>query len=707
MNISVRAKMDANENLLLQNKNHVCLKAWYSAENYSELQIIKKPNYEILENTNTKNGKVLIIFNPINQKQCHEFRWRILKKSFYCVKCRVKAKVNNASKENEYIEMFQLNHDCEYRQYDREKYFKFNKFILAPDFELRTEMKRGKERKNLIILDKNDKTKCYVFNFRKSKKLFQCLNCLKQYVFNTAKMVQNSEGENYVILSNVEHVCEPVKYIPYKNESFILHSPDFKIMEKTSNGIPKVFIFDPKNKNLCYTFSLVTSDLNRKRYICLGCQFLAQKLSKKSIKSNRYVYIYLCKKENGENFVQTKNNQKHLCKPRKYEPEKYESKESFKTDKFFYYRKKAKPDSINIAIFDSNDATLCYPFSYSKASNSIYCLSCKVLKKTFVIPIPKTNENGKEYFVHDSKKHICKPKKVSTFQTSEFQKLERNEIAFKEKWKPKINEEKIVKLPNFDFRPNKSGNPEGKLVVSDVKDKSMFYEFYFATEKKMFICSKCQVKKHRVTAKVHTNDKNGEKFIELSKNEHICEPIKDEYKDKIIEASNFIVLDRDDETKNTRIHLYTSETKEFYYELRYVVAQNIFQCNSCTRKHKFVAVKLLTKESGEEYLLKMKNEHICTPKKYDEPPKIIPASMFELYKNIKREPNKKLVIFTSEKKDFIYEYYWLKNSFYCLKCSNQKPTAKLLGEENEKYVELSKTEHVCQPMKYNPKRYRK
>uniref|UniRef100_A0A914PLX1 Uncharacterized protein n=1 Tax=Panagrolaimus davidi TaxID=227884 RepID=A0A914PLX1_9BILA len=493
-----------------------------------------------------------------------------------------------------------------------------------------------------------------------------------------------------------------VKYEPQKKNDIILRAPDIKVMEETSNGIPKVFIFDSADKSLCYIFSKFTGEKNR--YQCLGCKD----------KTKGIFAIYLCKDENGEYFVQMKSNQKHVCQPRKYEPEKYAITEISKVDTYFFYRKNSMPNSINVAISDSNDSTLCYPFLYEKSN--FRCLNCLKLKKNYSITLPKIDENGKEYFIHDPKKHICKPLKISSIQTtSKFILLERKDICFKENSKKKhveIHGKRIVKLPNFEFRPNRNGKPDGKLVILNTNDNSLCYEYFYDKRAKVFTCSKCNRKKHRVSAKVHLNNETNEKFLELSKNEHICEPIKDEFADKIIDASNFIVTERDDEKKPKKIIVFTSSTKEFYYKLNNTSSKNLFQCFPCLKHHKYVCVKLCKKENGEEYLMKMKNDHICTPKKYEKEklqPKIIPKSMFKLYQNRNGEANKKLIVFTSEIKDFVYEYYWQKSYFYCSQCLKQNKcvSAKVRGNENEKFVELSNDEHICTQKKFVETKYKK
>uniref|UniRef100_A0A914R2V1 Uncharacterized protein n=1 Tax=Panagrolaimus davidi TaxID=227884 RepID=A0A914R2V1_9BILA len=686
MGIFFRAKLDQNGELQIQDKKHVCKKLQYSTGKYFDIRKIRKPNYEIHENCSTSSGKVLILFNPKDQSRCYEFRWRSKTKSFCCISCDVEAKIVNNSKENEYVEVLRLTHQCKYRPFNRERYFEFNNFVLASDFEIRSQMVKGKKRKTLFIFNENDKTKCYNFQYHPSNKTFICKECLMQKVHVTAKVHQNSDGEDYLVLSKKQHVCEMVKYIPQKDDEIILRQPNFKLMEETCDGVPKF------------------------RYICLGCLNFVRRSKKTKEKLNGVVYLSLIKDENGEYFIQMKN-QKHSCQPIKYEPQKYELKIA---DSYFYFQEKSSQKCVNVAICHPIDSTLCYPFACSK--HDFRCINCAKLKKYYYISKPKMDENGKEYFVHDPSKHVCKPVKISTFETPEFKRLERKDIAFEEKSKTKrlkIDKNRILKLPNFEFRPSRNGISEGTLVIFDSKDKSTIYEYYYYTSHEIFVCLNCKKKNRHVSAKIHVDEKNGEKFIELSKNEHICEPKKNEFPARIINHSDFMIVDREDETNPAKAIVFTSKEKELCYELRYVSSKNIFECIQCKKLKKSVSLKLYTKENGEKYLLKLENDHVCEPKKYDlqkfEKAKIVPKSMFELYKNQYGAANKKLVVFTSEKKDLIYEYSSNANSYYCLECKrlNKFVTAKLIGENEDKYLELSKTEHICEPKKYNPKNFKK
>uniref|UniRef100_A0A914Q4E8 Uncharacterized protein n=1 Tax=Panagrolaimus davidi TaxID=227884 RepID=A0A914Q4E8_9BILA len=187
------------------------------------------------------------------------------------------------------------------------------------------------------------------------------------------------------------------------------------------------------------------------------------------------------------------------------------------------------------------------------------------------------DENRKEYFVHDPSKHVCKPVKISSFETPKFERLERKDIVFEGKSKTKslkIDKSRILKLPNFEFRPSRNGKPEGTLVIFDSKDKSTIYEYYYYTSQKIFICLNCKNKNRHVSAKIHVDEKNGEKFIELSKNEHICEPKKDEFPARVINNSNFIIVDREDKINPAKAIVFTSKEKELCYELRYEPSRN-------------------------------------------------------------------------------------------------------------------------------------
>uniref|UniRef100_A0A914QZ10 Uncharacterized protein n=1 Tax=Panagrolaimus davidi TaxID=227884 RepID=A0A914QZ10_9BILA len=612
MGIKVQAKMDKNESLHLQDKAHVCTEIQYFPEKYTDIQVIRKPNYEILENCNTQNGNVLIIFNPNDRTQCHEFRWRNNINLFSCIGCDRTVKIINTGMKNEYAEMVQLNHECKFRQYNPQKYFIFQSFVLPPNFEIHTEMKGERERKILIVFDQNDKTKCYKYHFRPSDGIFKCNKCDFKRVSVYAKLRQNADGENYIVLSNVQHVCELEKYVPQKNDIF-LREPEIKVMEKTSNGVPKVFIFDSKDKTLCYVFSSRNPQKHNSRYVCWPCSAEKQRV-KSDVKA---AALYLFKDRNGEYCAQMKS-QKHLCQLKKYEPEKHEIKEPKIADDFFYFRRKAFQKSVNVAILHSYDSTLCYTFLYLKNQYCFRCSRCHSLKKPYYVPLPKMDENDKEFFIHGPEKHICEPTKISLLQTSEFQRLERTDITLKEKPEKEIDEERIIKLPNFQFRPSHNGNPEGKLVIFDSKDKSLCYEYYYKNKENVFICSFCRKKKRNVTAKLHLDNETNEKFLELSKTDHVCEPIKDEFASKIMDPLNYKLFNQDNDGKPTKLVVFTSATKDLCYELCYNASKKKFFCIRCKGLKKSVTMKLITKENGEEYLMSMKNEHVCTPKKFEE-----------------------------------------------------------------------------------------
>uniref|UniRef100_A0A914PVJ0 Uncharacterized protein n=1 Tax=Panagrolaimus davidi TaxID=227884 RepID=A0A914PVJ0_9BILA len=583
----VKAKLEENGEIYLQEKQHVCERLQYFSKNYSDLQIIQKPNYKV---TNTKSGKVVIIFNQNNQSECHEFRWRNYRRSFVCVTCRIRVKIRNESKENEYIEVQELNK------------------------------------------------------------------------------------------------------IPF----IILYPPGIEIMEETSNGVPKVFIFDSNDKGLCYKFSPYSRQ--KRRYYCLGCnEFIRSKYNKTSHEFNACVCLYLDKDKNGEFYVQMKN-QKHLCQPKVYDPEKYKISKIYNTFEYSYYRKTGFPKSLYVVFHHPSDPSLCYILSYLPTLNYFRCERCFNFGKSNYVPVSKKDINGQKYFTHNPTMHVCEPTKISSIQTLGFQKLESKDITFTEKLK--TENRRLVKLSNFEFRPCQVGRPEGKLIVFDAENKSLFYEYFYGADQKYYICYNCQNMKHHVTAKV-IFDKN-EKCLELSKAEHICEPMKEESVNKIFDSSYFLVLRH--EKKITKIILFTSEKKESYYVLHYRACDSTFMCRICSRKKTFDGVKLYKKENGQEYLFAMRHEHGCTPKKCDQktfkklramdqksrPKKVIPSTMFELFQNSRRKANKKLVVFTSEKKDFIYEYYWSRNSFCCLGCKKQQKYvyAKFV-EGNQKCIELS------------------
>uniref|UniRef100_A0AC34FW17 Uncharacterized protein n=1 Tax=Panagrolaimus sp. ES5 TaxID=591445 RepID=A0AC34FW17_9BILA len=110
----------------------------------------------------------------------------------------------------------------------------------------------------------------------------------------------------------------------------------------------------------------------------------------------------------------------------------------------------------------------------------------------------------------------------------------------------------------------------------------------------------------------------------------------------------------------------------------------------------------------EEYVELSVKPHKCIPIKFipeDITVKIVNEPDFKLYEvDYGKSKIQRLTIFDSKDKKYGYIYSYKKSDKYyrCLKCKakNKLVTAKVLQDENgQNYVELSKTDHVCEIQK--------
>uniref|UniRef100_A0AC34FFV2 Uncharacterized protein n=1 Tax=Panagrolaimus sp. ES5 TaxID=591445 RepID=A0AC34FFV2_9BILA len=99
---------------------------------------------------------------------------------------------------------------CNPRSFDLKNYENRN-IVQKCQFEVFHNTK-GAENSRLLIFDPNDRN--FGYDYRKTDR-FNCAQCFlfKKRVF--AKLLTNVDGQQYVELSNVEHLCE-------KNNSFTI-----------------------------------------------------------------------------------------------------------------------------------------------------------------------------------------------------------------------------------------------------------------------------------------------------------------------------------------------------------------------------------------------------------------------------------------------------------------------------------------------------
>uniref|UniRef100_A0A914R1L3 Uncharacterized protein n=1 Tax=Panagrolaimus davidi TaxID=227884 RepID=A0A914R1L3_9BILA len=304
------------------------------------------------------------------------------------------------------------------------------------------------------------------------------------------------------------------------------------------------------------------------------------------------------------------------------------------------------------------------------------------------------DSDGKLSVKLPSHQHICEPKKYRNIKAPKQRSL-------------KFDKSKIIRKPNFELQKNTKGDPKGKLVVFDTNDKSLCYEYCLANN--IFYCGRCRFKKNHVTAKLYPpsiGSNETDEYIVLGENQHVCELVKYE-SHSCFDASNFLIFYQNDKSKLAKVILFTSPSKEYCYEFTWHETAKHFFCYPCKSSDikKHVTGKLI----NGNFEMFTKNEHSCKPKKFvleKYQPKTIPESLFELGSSNHGKPNAKLYLFTSEKKEFFYEFYSTGlPQFICLQCITIDKTlyvkVKLVENENgEKYLGIDSTkEHIYQPKK--------
>uniref|UniRef100_A0A914Q5K3 Uncharacterized protein n=1 Tax=Panagrolaimus davidi TaxID=227884 RepID=A0A914Q5K3_9BILA len=562
------------EYVKLINKEHFCKPLPYDPEKYTKIITLKKPGYQFLDNCSTLTRRILYIFHPNNRNLCYKYLWRTLEGKFYCHGCHVKkkataAEIFNENKENEFIRLLHTDHICEYINYEPEKYTSCYNFVTKPDFEIQTKISNGN--KKLIIFDKNDRSLCYIYF--DSKRGFRCTKCHEMNKTVFTKLCQNSEGEEYVILSNAPHVCTPQKYIP-QPKSIILRPPDIELI-LSKEGQKMLYIYTSNDRSQCYLFKPVRK--NEDRLKCNGCSNLLNNRHRKrksdEIVDGKVVLAYLFKDGNSADkyYVRMKADQKHLCKPQKTSATKVPEPITIQSDEYFLFKQKLKKkELLYLGIYMKDDKKLCYKYCYESKSKLFVCNACGNSKNRVRITAKlQQNSEGNEFILASGVKHICKPIKVSTIeQMKGITILEKSGLSFDENVKKKksTEEKRILKLPNFELHRSVTGIKDGKLVVFKEDDKNQCYNYFFNKHDNCFLCAKCLKMKNRVRADLRIDEETSEKFVELGKNEHCCDPVKYEPEKELIEESNFMVINRESKTKPTKLIVFTSLSKEFCYE---------------------------------------------------------------------------------------------------------------------------------------------
>uniref|UniRef100_A0AC34EZF8 Uncharacterized protein n=1 Tax=Panagrolaimus sp. ES5 TaxID=591445 RepID=A0AC34EZF8_9BILA len=284
------------------------------------------------------------------------------------------------------------------------------------------------------------------------------------------------------------------------------------------------------------------------------------------------------------------------------------------------------------------------------------------------------------------------------------------------KYIPEDLNSNIVQEPDFElFEENVCGKKAQRLIVFDSKNPNYGYIYGYCEKDNIYVCKRCRDKKLKYVSAKMLQDENGQNFVELSKAEHVCEPL--EYSAyiqasnrQIVMAPNFQVIKRKLNFKNhQKLVVFTNDEKSECFEYGWNEGRKYFLCYSCKKPHKaFVYAKLFKNDKNEECVELSPNQHKCTPIKFipeDISPKIVKEPDFKLWENIfHKRKIQKLTIFDPNNKNFgyVYSYNAEKKNYICWPCKSEKRyvTAVVKQDENgQNYVELCKNEHACKLQK--------
>uniref|UniRef100_A0A914QBB8 FLYWCH-type domain-containing protein n=1 Tax=Panagrolaimus davidi TaxID=227884 RepID=A0A914QBB8_9BILA len=239
---------------------HDCEMREFDPEKYESdtmEQIVEAPNFILHKFVICgKKKQRLVIFDSTNKNLCYEYFWDNKEKSLMCCECnnnghrrRVFATIRENCDGKEYVRLNKLEHICNLREYDPEK-FKNDIVFLPSNFKFIEYIENGLTKKKLYLFPSNceDKNLCYKFAPEKmDKPQYYCVKCriLK------AHLCKNNETE-YISMKAKKHSCEMTNFQREHDLHTVarktIKAPNFQIVEHnfTTKKIQKLIIFTVK-----------------------------------------------------------------------------------------------------------------------------------------------------------------------------------------------------------------------------------------------------------------------------------------------------------------------------------------------------------------------------------------------------------------------------------------------------------------------------
>uniref|UniRef100_A0AC34GQG6 GIY-YIG domain-containing protein n=1 Tax=Panagrolaimus sp. ES5 TaxID=591445 RepID=A0AC34GQG6_9BILA len=260
----------------------------------------------------------------------------------------------------------------------------------------------------------------------------------------------------------------------------ILRHHDFEIVNHYKwNGCEptKTLVVKDTKKNLneetqCYAYHYYT---RTNSFVCNGCIKLGKNVSAKFQLQGDEKIIELSKRD-------------HICKSISYEKVMEKRNPVYIEKPYFEIRYDGTTE--NLITFTNDDYSIGNEYYYDVVKNTFLCKACTKQHNIYVSA--KLIEKNGENFVRLNRPHVCQPKDVK---------------------------EIIVKEPDFVMLK------KNQVFIFSSKELNMGYKYFYNSKIRCYLCCDCHENNRHVSAKSFLEENNNQCF-KLSKNEHICKPIK-------------------------------------------------------------------------------------------------------------------------------------------------------------------------------------
>uniref|UniRef100_A0AC34GU60 Uncharacterized protein n=1 Tax=Panagrolaimus sp. ES5 TaxID=591445 RepID=A0AC34GU60_9BILA len=387
-------------------------------------------------------------------------------------------------------------HFCSLRKYDPAKYTVdvTTRIVENHNFKVIKYTQKGITSSKLFIFDPSKKNLCRGYIWDKDNEYYLCIGCNSESQRIFARICKNVDGNEYLMLSKNEHVCDLREFNSDKyKDDIIVKKPMFQHVEQKVAGEKRKYllIFTANDQKFYYKFSYENGYLP----ICSKCT-----------QKNLYIQAYVLTDDDGNEYVSVRNKE-HICKPLEYNSSDFEDNQIIKPPGYQVIKRNWRGKFVEkLVVFDSTDKSLCYEYTLqqTKKTKRYKCNECHHKHSTCVIAWIINQRKENEHVELSKIQHKCKLIKFEDPNST------------------------IIHSPNFKIikcvRKAPSGIPKDHLFVYSSLESKLCYRYYSDSGRNHFICHECAYKKKiMVSARLHKNE-NGEDFVQLGGNKHVCEP---------------------------------------------------------------------------------------------------------------------------------------------------------------------------------------